>query len=166
MNEAANGNAASAARTPDRFDRALGYACAAPLFLIVALTFFDVFARYLFASPVQGSAEIVQFLMALTIFAALPLITRHHQNISISMVDGLLKGAARRAQQVLIDLASFSACGVIAWQLVLQANEYARIGNKSIVLGLPMAPLTYVMAAFAAATCAVIALQVWKGLRR
>lgn len=160
------GGSPATARAPDALDRALGYLCAAPLFFIVALTFFDVFARYLLAKPVQGSAEMVQFLMALTIFAALPLVTRHRQNVSISMVDSLLKGAARRAQQALVDLASLLACGVIAWQLVLQANEYAKTGNKTIVVQLPMAPLAYVMAAFAAATCGVIALQVWKDLRR
>lgn len=166
MNEAPNGAAAAAAHGPDRFDRVLGYACAVPLFLIVALTFFDVFARYLFASPVQGSAEIVQFLMALTIFAALPIITRHRQNISISMVDSLLKGGARRAQQVLVDLASLGACGVIAWQLAVQANEYAQTGNKTMVVGLPMAPLTYSMAAFAAVTCVVITRQLWRDLHQ
>jgi TRAP-type C4-dicarboxylate transport system permease small subunit len=150
---------------PDALDRALGYACAAPLFFIVALTFFDVFARYLFSRPVQGSAEIIQFLMALTIFAGLPLVTRHRGHISVSLVENLVRGAVRRALQAIVDMASLACCAVIAWQLYLQAGVYAQTANKTIVVGLPMAPLAWTMCAFAAGTCVVLALQVWRGLR-
>ncbi|MBM3352280.1 MAG: TRAP transporter small permease [Betaproteobacteria bacterium] len=151
---------------PDVLDRVLGYACAAPLFFIAALTFLDVFARYLFAKPVQGSAEIVQFLMALTIFAALPLVTRHRGHISVSLVEGVLRGGALRAQRVLVDTASLAGCAVIAWQLHLQAGVYAQTGNKTIVVGLPMAPLAWAMCACAAGTCLIIALQIRRALRQ
>jgi len=152
-------------RQPDLLDKALGYACAVPLFFIVTITFVDVFARYVFSKPIQGSTEIIQFLMALTIFAGLPLVTRHRLHVSVSLVDTLLKGAARRGQKVLVDLASLGCCGVIAWELFLQAGEYAKTGNKTIVAELPMAPLAYVMCAFAAVTCIIILFQGLKDLR-
>jgi len=152
-------------RQHDVLDRALGYACAVPLFFIVTITFVDVFARYLFSKPIQGSTEIIQFLMALTIFAGLPLVTRHRLHVTVSLVDSVLKGAVRRGQKVLVDLASFGCCGVIAWELFLQAGEYAKTGNKTIVAELPMAPLAYVMCAFAAVTCIIILLQGLKDLR-
>src|SRR5690554_7608072 len=67
----------------DHLDRALGFVSAIPLALIVALTFSDVFARYFFASPIPGAAEMIQFSMAITIFAALPLVTRAGGHITV-----------------------------------------------------------------------------------
>jgi len=58
----------------DALDRWLGWMCSLPLGLIVVLTFFDVFARYVFSAPIKGSLEIIQYSMALSIFAALPLV--------------------------------------------------------------------------------------------
>lgn len=145
-------------------DRLLGFATAVPLFGIVALTFADVFARYLFASPIRGALEIIQFAMALTIFTAMPLVTRHREHVTVSLIDGLVQGAAAtRIKQLLCDSVSLAALGVIAWRLWIQAGESAAAESATIVLKLPMAPLTYVMSGFAAASAVVVALQCWQG---
>lgn len=146
-------------------ERVLGFATAVPLFGIVALTFADVFARYLFASPIRGALEIIQFAMALTIFAALPLITRRREHVTVSLIDGLVRGAtANRIKQLLCDAVSLVALGLIAWRLWIQAGESAASETATIVLKLPMAPLTYVMSGFAAVSAMLVALQCWQGL--
>lgn len=154
--------------TPARssvLDRLLGFATAAPLFGIVALTFADVFARYLFASPIRGALEIIQFAMALTIFTALPLVTRQREHVTVSLIDGLIHGAAaKRIKQFLCDAISLAALGIVAWRLWIQAGESAAAESATIVLKLPMAPLTYVMSGFAAASAVLVALQCWQGL--
>lgn len=157
-------SAAAAQPRGDRLDRWLGYSCAAPIFLMVVLTFCEVFARYLFARPIHGSGEIIQFAMALTIFCGLPLVTRHRGHVTVSLIDNLLRGTARRVQQVLVDCASLAALGLITWRLWIQASEYSSVGIKTIVIELAMAPLAYVMCAFAAGTCLVVLAQIKRTL--
>ena len=159
---AAHGRPQARSSVPDRL---LGLATAVPLFGIVALTFADVFARYLFASPIRGAHEIIQFAMALTIFTALPLVTRRREHITVSLIDGLVRGVtARRIKQFLCDAVSLAALAVLAWRLWIQAGESAAAESATIVLKLPMAPLIYLMSGLAAASVVLVALQCWQDL--
>ncbi len=149
----------------DFWQRALNLACAVPLALIVLLTFVDVFARYLFAAPLRGSVELVQFAMALVIFTALPLVTRARGHVSVSLIDGVLRGAAARIKTLLCDALSLLALGLITWRLWLQAGDDVRAATRTIVLGLPMAPLTYALCLFSALSTLVMLGLFWHGLR-
>ena len=44
------------------------------LFLMMAITFVDVIGRYLFNAPIFGAAEMIQFLLAGTVFSGLILV--------------------------------------------------------------------------------------------
>jgi TRAP-type C4-dicarboxylate transport system permease small subunit len=92
---------------PDPVGRLLGLMSAIPLGLIVALTFVDVFARYLISAPIRGSVEIIQYAMALTIFAALPLVTRDREHVTVSLIDGLLGSRALALKRWICDGISF-----------------------------------------------------------
>ncbi len=151
--------------TGSRFEKILGWMSAIPLTLILVLTFADVLMRYLFARPVRGSSELIQFAMALTIFAALPVVTRQREHICVSLTDGLFRGRARVAKLLACDAVSLLALALIAWRLGIQAVEYIDSKAATIVLGLGMAPLTFVMCAFAVLTCAVVILQMAQTLR-
>ncbi|MCD8045100.1 MAG: TRAP transporter small permease subunit [Clostridiales bacterium] len=50
---------------------AYGIIGAVGLFLMVALTFIDVFMRYFFKNPITGSQEMMQFLMIITMYGAM-----------------------------------------------------------------------------------------------
>lgn len=150
---------------PALWVRVLGILTAVALFAIVALTFLDVFARYLFSSPIRGAVEIIQFAMALVIFTALPLVTRQREQVTVSLIEGLVKSpTARRFKQFACDLVSLLAIAILAWRLGVQAGESAQDKTATIVLGWPMAPLTYFMCACALATALVILIQMWEGL--
>lgn len=136
--------------------RLLYCACVLPLSLILVLTFVDVFMRYVFASPVSGSSEIIQMAMAITIFAGLPLITRERGHITVSLIDGFFGSAALRAKQTVCDLVSLFALALLAWRLWEQAGRYVKTRTETLVLALPMAPLTYVMFAFTVLTVALL----------
>ena len=156
------------APTPGRRDAAdqiLSLLSAVPLGLIVVLTFADVFARYLFASPIRGSVEIIQFAMALVIFTALPLVTRKREHVTVSLVDGVLRGGAKRAQQVLVDAISVFALAVLTWRLWLQGGDDLAADTRTIVLGMPQAPLTYAMCAFAALATAYMLMLLARQIR-
>lgn len=143
----------------DPLDRALGLVSAIPLALIVALTFSDVFARYFFARPIPGAAEIIQFSMAITIFAALPLVTRAGGHITVDFFSYALKPDKRVYLQLPCELISGIALGLISWRLWTQAVEHSQNDTMTLVLRLPMAPLTYVMAGFAALSVVAVALR-------
>lgn len=148
----------------DNFDRVLGLISALPLGLIVILTFAGVFARYIFSSPVRGATEVIQFAMAMTIFAAMPLVTRHGEHVSVDMFTHLLKGRAAAALRVLAELCSLIAFMLIAWRLAVQAGESAASATTTIVLGWGMAPLEWAMCAFSIITAGVVLLRLLPAL--
>ncbi len=152
-------------RPSHRFDVLLGWMSAAPLALILLLTFADVLMRYLFAMPVRGSSEMIQFAMALTIFAALPVVTRQREHIVVGIVSDLVRGRMRTAKLLFCDGLSLFALGLMTWRLGIQAVEYVGSKDATIVLRLGMAPLAFVMCGFALVTCVVVALQMVQTLR-
>jgi TRAP-type C4-dicarboxylate transport system permease small subunit len=148
----------------DRVDRVLGMLSAIPLALIVALTFADVFARYLFARPIRGSVEIIQYAMALTIFTALPLVTRHRGHITVSLVDRYLAGGLQRLQAVVCDALSVVALALITWRLWVQGFSDLSGNMSTVVLQLPQAPLSWTMCGFAALSTLVMTWLLWGSL--
>jgi TRAP-type C4-dicarboxylate transport system permease small subunit len=146
-------------------DRALGLLCALPVALIVALTFADVFARYLFAAPIRGSLEVIEFAMAMVIFTALPLVTRHRGHVTVSLIDGLVRGRLRRLKAGLCDAVSTVALALVAWRLWVQAGDDVDAGTRTKMLALPHAPLVYAMAVLAALSALLMAALTWHSLR-
>lgn len=140
-----------------RLDAVLTALAAAPLVVILALTFADVFARYAFASPITGSVEVIEFAMALLIFSALPLVTRSRLHVSVSLVDGVFTGRLGRARVTLCDAVSTLALGVLSWRLWTQAGDDWSAQTATVVLGWLYAPLYTAMALLAGLTCAVMA---------
>jgi TRAP-type C4-dicarboxylate transport system permease small subunit len=146
-------------------DRALGFVSALPLALIIVLTFTDVFARYVFAHPIPGASEMIQFAMAMTIFTALPLVTRAGGHITVDLFTYALNKRKQIFLQLPCELLSGLALAIIAWRLWVQAQEYAESQTASIVLGLHSAPLAYAMALLAALSVAVVGLRFIAALR-
>jgi TRAP-type transport system small permease protein len=149
----------------DRADRVLGRLSAIPLALIVLLTFADVFARYLFARPIRGSVEIIQYAMALVIFTALPLVTRHRGHVTVSLIDKLVTGRTAWVKQVVCDALSTMALALITWRLAAQAASDTAGSTQTVVLGLPQAPLAYTLCLFAAIATLVMAGLLLRTLR-
>lgn len=133
-----------------RLDSALSLLCALPLAVILVVTFVDVFARYIFAAPIRGSVEIIEFAMALVIFGALPLVTGRRGHVTVGLLDGVVgSGTARRVKQVLCDSLSVLALGLLAWRLWVHATGEVQEASRTIVLGLPHAPRTYALCGLA-----------------
>ena len=153
------------ASNEDGLDRWLGILSSLPLGLIVALTFLDVFARYLISAPIKGSLEIIQYAMALSIFAALPLVTRHRGHVTVSLIDGLLGTVAMRVKTILCDLISLLALLLMSWRLWIYAGESIEEKQQTIVLALPQGPLVYVLSVFAALTSLLVLLDLIRQVR-
>lgn len=147
------------------FARVLGYVSALPLALIVVLTFSDVFARYVFASPIPGAAEIIQFAMALAIFTALPLVTQAGGHITVDLLTCNLKKRKKAYVQVPVELLSGLALAVMAWRLWVQAGVYVENNTATIVLDLSMAPLAYAMSIFSAMSVLAVGMRLVEALQ-
>lgn len=149
-----------------RIDAVLTALTAAPLLLILVLTFVDVLARYAFASPIKGSVEVIEFAMASLIFTALPLVTRKRLHVTVSLVDGLFKGRAGQVKLAICDAVSALTLAVLAWRLWIQAEDDWADGTATIVLEWLYAPLYFSMAVLAGLTCIATLLLIYTNLSK
>ncbi len=126
------------------------------LFAMMTITAVDVFGRYVLNSPVPGGFELVQYLMAVVIFASLPLTTAAERHLSVSLVGDRLRGRWRAIHRIVVLGVSFIALAVMSWRMALQAETLVRSQQVSGYLQLPLGPVAWLMAALAA-LAAVIA---------
>ncbi|MEL6963463.1 MAG: TRAP transporter small permease [Pseudomonadota bacterium] len=121
-------------------------ASAALLLAMMILTFVDVVGRYVFTAPVFGAAEMIQFLLAMTIFAGLALVNASDDHISVDLFDRPLSRLLPRLRPVLIQLFSLIAMIIIAFQLTEFAIEAQQNGRITVVLEWPLAAVAFAIA--------------------
>ena len=125
------------------------------LFAMMVLTFADVVLRYFFNSPIKGGFEVTEMMMAVLIFAGLPLVSRKHEHVTIDAFDHFFPAAMRRVLYVIIHVICALALVGMAWLLYSKAASFAEIGDVTQTLKFPIAPFVYLMAALTLATAAV-----------
>ena len=125
------------------------------LFAMMTLTFIDVVLRYFFNAPIKGGFEVTEMMMAVLIFAGLPLVSRKNEHVTIDAFDHFFPGAVRRILHVLIHLVCAATLVGMAWLLYRKAGNFAEIGDITQTLKLPIAPFVYLMAALTLATAFV-----------
>lgn len=142
---------------------------AATLLGIMGLTVVNVFMRYALARPISGADEIVQFLLALLVFSAFPLVTVERRHFSVSVLARSARGSWKR-WSVLLELAvSALGCWVVSSQLFAQGRLAAEERMSTMVLQLPMAPLDDalgLLAALAVVGIVVLLLEQLLGIAR
>jgi TRAP-type C4-dicarboxylate transport system permease small subunit len=136
--------------------RVLGGIAAALLFAMMALTVLDVAGRYLFAAPVPGAFELTQVLLALIIFAGLPLVSARDGHVTITLSDRWFGPRAAALRDRLVALAGGALSGVIAWRLWLLAGRLADYGDEFEFIGVPRAAIAYPMSVLAGVTALVL----------
>lgn len=146
-------------------ERILGGLVALLLFSMMALVFVDVFARYLFTSPIPGGFEITEILMLGMFFAALPLATAREQHVTISLLDNFLSPGARQLQKVVFHGIAAIAVAYLSWLLWQHAAHISSWGDYTAHLELPLGPVVYFAAAMASFSTLVIVLLVWRYVR-
>ena len=106
---------------------------------MVALTFADVIGRRLFNTPVFGANDITEHLMAVIIFAGLPLLTAQRGHLSIDLLDHWLLKPRWRLWHKAVDLLIASVLGLIALEYYLAIEEAHDINEVSPALNIPRA---------------------------
>jgi TRAP-type C4-dicarboxylate transport system permease small subunit len=141
--------------------RPLELASAVLALFMSVLTFADVTLRYLFNAPIFGSAEIVAFCLALSVFAGLALVAERNEHISVSLFEPLWLRRAPRAYAALRAAANVVGMLLFAWLLARQAGAVGAVGQISVVLQWPLFPLAAALTVFAAAGV-LLALAAWR----
>lgn len=126
------------------------------MFAMMSITTIDVAGRYLLNAPIPGGFEIVQYLMAFIVFAALPLTTASNMHLSVSLVENRLKGRALRMHRVYTLGISAIALIVIAHRIAAQGTSLSESKQVSGYLSLPLAPIAWAMTVFAVMAVVVI----------
>ncbi len=132
------------------------------MFAMMAVVFVDVMGRYFFNSPLPGGFEIVQFLMPLAIFTAMPLITRDGEHITASLFEHWIRGAFKRVIDWIILSFNVVVLAFIAYRMWVEGGKLAAADKISGFLEWPYAPIGYAIAVLAGLTALV---QLWVMLR-
>jgi len=146
--------------------RILSSVSAVTLFAMMLLVAFDVCGRYLFNAPISGSFEITEYLLALLVFAALPVVVHEDTHISVSVVENILKGRALFVQRILVLAFGALSLAVIAWRMWTGGDKLAAGRQVTGYLELPRAPIAYIAAVLAAIACAAALMLIWAHIRR
>ena len=129
------------------------------LFGMMTITACDVIGRYLLNAPIPGGFEIVQYLMAVVIFASLPLTTAAERHLTVSVLENRFRGTTRHVYRIVMLMISLIALAVIAWRMGVQADVLGRSQQVSGFLQLPLAPVAWTMTALAALAALVAAVK-------
>jgi TRAP-type transport system small permease protein len=125
--------------------RAVSMVLVVALSIMVVLTFTDVLGRRLFNQPVFGATDITEHLMAVIIFAGLPLLTAQRGGL--------------RWWHKLVDVLIAVVLGLVAWRYFLSIEEAYAIKEVSPALTIPRA-WAYTFMTVTSAIAAVAALFV------
>jgi TRAP-type transport system small permease protein len=148
-------------RVPSVVNHGLGAIAACLIFSMMGVTVVDVIGRYGFDRPLPGASEVTEAMLAVTIFAALPLVTLENGQITITLLTERFTPKGRRLQGALVALFSALVLALNTWRLFRHAAQLASYGDVTLFLGLPRAPLAYLMASLAGlAACAAGVLAV------
>jgi TRAP-type transport system small permease protein len=134
---------------------ACGLLCAASLFGIMVLTFFDVVGRKLLENSIPGSLELTELLMVGVIFGALPLVSLRGEHVTFDSLDGHLPVAVRRLQSVVVNLVCAASLLGLAWLMWRMGTQFTETGETTAQLRIVKAPFIYGMAVLCGLTGAV-----------
>lgn len=139
---------------------------ATAIFGMSALTFIDVLGRYLFASPIPGTFEIVGLLLGLVAFTGLPLVSSNQGHITVDLFDNFIRGSARRVRDFLVLLGTALTVAFIGHRLLTAGLDEAANDFVTEDLGISRAPLIYLMSALAFLTCVLLLIMCWRYLTK
>jgi len=116
------------------------------LFIMMMLTFVDVIGRYVFTAPVFGAAEMIQFLLAMTIFGGLCLVNARDEHITVELFEARLDRYIPRLRPIVVQLFSVVVMTIITIELYKFARDAQAIGTKTVVLEWPFAVVAFAVA--------------------
>jgi TRAP-type C4-dicarboxylate transport system permease small subunit len=118
--------------------RVLGMVSSAALLVMMLLTFADVIGRYGLHRSIFGTAEIVEYLMVITIFAGLAFTTATNDHITVTLFEGFIERHLPNVRRWSVVLFSIGSYLLITWELLRHGVDLYGTDKRSTVLDLPL----------------------------
>jgi len=120
----------------------------------------DVFMRYVFNAPFQGTWDIVRLGFAVIVWGPMALGALKGSHIAMTYLLDKYPRLPRLGADLIISLVTTGMLGLVSWRLVVLGMTLEATGTDTGVLKIPYAPFVY----FAAAACAVMTLVFLAGI--
>jgi TRAP-type C4-dicarboxylate transport system permease small subunit len=152
-------------RGPDRLVGLLSAIAGVLIFSIMAVTFVDVLGRYFFKTPIPGGFEIVEFIMGMMIFAALPVISYGNAHVTVDLFDRAFRGTVRKIKTTFVLLFSAVMTAFMGVRLWASAQHFFETRQLGIQLDILIAPFIFVMAIMSFLAAVLLLLLTWSYLK-
>lgn len=126
---------------------------------LMLLTATDVVMRYIFNSPIPGSFELAELLVALLMFSGFPLVSINNQHVCIDLLDSFLSPTLSRVIDFCAGLSCLSIFAGMGLLLLRKTSRMTMTGDVTIALNIPLMPIVYVMFGFVVLTALIHALK-------
>jgi TRAP-type C4-dicarboxylate transport system permease small subunit len=121
----------------------VGMVClAAMMFLIAA----DVFLRYLFNKPIQGSYELIQYMLAIAIAVGLAYCGLEKGHVTIEALTSRLSRRTKAIVNSIMGLLGLIIASLITWQTCIYVITLQKSQVVSMVLLIPIYPFVAIVA--------------------
>jgi len=115
------------------------------LFFLAMLTFFDVFGRRFFNSPITGTIEIVQIGMGLVAFLSMPRAFYLNSHVSADFINGIQIKSFQYFLLFFKFLLMFFMMSFMTYAALLSANSFLKDGRTTLELDLSFYPFFYII---------------------
>lgn len=129
---------------------------AGTLFLLMAMTFFDVILRSIANDPIESATELTRLFMAIIVFSALPMISWKGNHVVVDLIDPLFSRRLARLRSILIDLIAGLALLWPAKRIFELAERAREFGDTTEYLGFPQYLPGWFIAIFTLLTAVVL----------
>ena len=141
-------------------------ACVCGMLVVAGVTAIDVLLRWIVVEPIPAMNEIVQMTFSVAIAACIPAGIARRVDLKIDLVARYFTPSMHAWCEVLGGTSLFLFYSVIAWRIYEHANDLARQGAITVILGILQAPFTYCVSLFLGFAAVVQAVIVLNDLRR
>jgi len=109
----------------------------ATLFAMMLLTTTDVSGRYFFNSPILGTVELTQLMLAALVFLSLPVVCWRQEHISVDLLDAIFPARLVWVREVLVNLLLTVALWLMAQRVWALAERAFQWGDVTEFLRIP-----------------------------
>jgi TRAP-type C4-dicarboxylate transport system permease small subunit len=106
--------------------------------VMALMTVADIFMRYLFLSPLPGTSEHTQILMAVIVFAGLVLVTREGTHIVVSLFEGPLNRIAPGLFGRVYFASNVIGLAFITYAMALVTRDMYEFEEETLVMSYPL----------------------------
>ena len=155
VSHALEGTANGLSRVIYPLSKALVIISALITFAMAALIVVDIFLRYFFNSPIAGSLELEQLMLATLVFFTLAYAMINKSHVCIDIISSRYTPTVRLIMESILSILSAYLFAIICWQNVVRSFEAIEYQEVALITGLPFTPF-YLITAFGSALIAIV----------